>query len=226
MNTDHEQTMGPAMEHNDLGLLFRRAARLMLRGHHHHHGPVHPAQSRVLALLRERSPVSQRLLMEELGVRSGSLSELLAKLERHGLIERTRDEEDKRGFVISLTAHGDALVAEHALRERELSAALFAPLDEEERSQLRALLQKLTDAWERERGGEDCDHPRHGGRHGCCRHGRDHGHHGHGCPDGGHGHHGMRRGEGRGSENGHGEERHEEMRGREGRHTGEPRGRG
>ena len=87
-NSEREQSLFPETEHHDLSLLFRRAARLMLRGHHHHHhGPVHPAQSRVLSLLHERSPVSQRALMEELGVRSGPPSELLAKPERHGLID-------------------------------------------------------------------------------------------------------------------------------------------
>lgn len=177
MNTDTEKTTAAAPEaaapeQDELGMLFRRAARLMLRGHHPH-GPVHPAQGRVLALLRERGPASQRLLMENMGVRSGSLSELLAKLERQGLIERTRDEEDKRGFIIALTAHGDALVVEHTLREKAVSDILFAPLAEEEREQLRLLLQKLIEAWKEEReekiGCPRHPHPRerlcHGGHH-------------------------------------------------------------
>lgn len=168
MNTDTEKTTAAEQEQDGLGLLFRRAARLMLRGHYHH-GPIHPAQGRVLALLRERGPVSQRLLMENLGVRSGSLSELLAKLERQGLIERTRDEEDKRGFIIALTAHGDALVVEHTLREKAASDILFAPLAEEEREQLRLLLQKLIDAW-KEEWEEKTGCPRHQHPHERIRH--------------------------------------------------------
>lgn len=194
MNTDTEKTTAAAPEQDELGLLFRRAARLMLRGHHHH-GPVHPAQGRVLALLRERGTVSQRLLMENMGVRSGSLSELLAKLERQGLIERTRDAEDKRGFIIALTAHGDALVVEHTLREKAASGILFAPLAEEEREQLRSLLQKLIDAW-KEEWEEKTGCPRHRHHHERMRHcghhrmRADEGCHGEReCPDmpGGHG---------------------------------------
>lgn len=177
MNTDTTKTRADEPEQHELGTLFRRAAQLMMRGHHHH-GPIHPAKGRLLALLQARSPVSQRVLMEEMGVRSGSLSELLAKLERHGLIERTRDEEDKRGFLISLTAHGDALVAEYGLREKALAEILFAPLDKEEREQLSLLLQKLIEAWEKERVESDA-HP-HGhrlyGEHPCMR--CDDGHYG------------------------------------------------
>ena len=174
--TDHEFSTEPSSEYDELTHLFRRAARLMLRGRGLH-GPMHPAQGRALSLLLKRGSMSQRLLMEEMGVRAGSLSELLAKLERHALIERTRDDQDKRGFIITLTAHGEAFIAEHAMREKEMSEALFASLSEEEREQLRVLLIKLTDAWERELGDPDMHAARGHRGHGAMPHG--HGRHGH-----------------------------------------------
>ncbi len=179
--TDYEVSTETTPEYDELTHLFRRAARLMLRGRGPR-GPMHPAQGRALSLLLKRGSMSQRLLMEEMGVRAGSLSELLAKLERHALIERARDDQDKRGFVITLTAHGEAFIAEHAMREKEMSEALFASLTEEEREQLRVLLTKLTDAWERDLGDPDMHAAREHMRHCHMRHGHmdhHHGEHGH-----------------------------------------------
>jgi len=50
----------------------------------------------VLAIVRERGGMSQRELLDLLDVRSASLSEVLAKLERNGLIARRRDDADRR----------------------------------------------------------------------------------------------------------------------------------
>lgn len=157
-----------------LGVLFHQAVRLMQRGKHHH-GGVHHAQGRVLRILKERGSLGQRELLEILDVRSGSLSELVAKLENHELIARSRDEEDKRGFIISLTEKGKAAVAEHEEGRKKMMESLFAPLSPEESEKLEEILTKLVSAWnsERESGhghGEEGGRGKHGG-HGRHRHG-------------------------------------------------------
>lgn len=155
----------------DLAALFLHATRLMARAYHRR-DHAHHAQSRVLAILRERGPIPQSELLEILDVRSSSLSEILGKLERHGLIARSRNEEDKRGFVITATEQAEARPGD---RRGEGADALFACLDDTERTQLGDILEKLVAALK-----DDplCREPGHGPR-GCGHRGHDHGWHRH-----------------------------------------------
>lgn len=187
MNTqDRDMVSDRKCSNEDLGSLFRRAARLMKRGRHHK-GPVHPAQGRVLSILNEKESMSRKELMERLEVRSGSLSELLGKLERHGFITRTQDDLDKRGFVVTVTDAGKALVSEHEKWRSERMDALFSSLSDEERGQFSAVLRKLADTWE-----TALDEDEHAGEKKCHHHDHDtthgHHHHGHHGKDGKHHH--------------------------------------
>jgi DNA-binding MarR family transcriptional regulator len=160
----------------ELAMLFRRTSRLMARAYHqacgHGEGPgsfhegcgrggcgrlgharlgharLGHAQEHVLSIVLRRGSVTQAELMAMLDVRSASLSEILAKLERAGRIMRERNPEDRRGFVISpapgeLGQDGLPKVLESDADSRASAQRLFGVLDEAERSQLRALLEKL-----------------------------------------------------------------------------------
>ncbi len=110
----------------------------------------HRERERVLTLLSESEGISQRKLAVILDIRPQSLSELLGKLERDGLVERRKNEEDRREILVSLTALGRER-AESSERAREDAAERFlSPLSREERETLSAMLQKLIFA------AEDC----------------------------------------------------------------------
>lgn len=177
----------------DLAFMFRRVAQLMHRGHHHHGEKMRPAQVHVLFMLKDKAFVTQKELMDWLAIRSGSLSELLAKLEQQGFIVRMRDERDKRGFVVMITDQGKALVCEYEQRRREKTESLFSALSVEERRQLLGILSKLAVAWENDphEAHDRCEkkHARHGR---CAFRGHGFGHRGHGegrGDRGGQGHH-------------------------------------
>ncbi len=129
-----------AVDGLELALLLRRVARLMAR-FHHGRDQGRQAQEHVLALVRRHGGMSQAELLERLDVRSSSLSELLAKLEKAGRIVRERNPEDRRGFVV--TAVGDGACDSPDAAMRQHAEVLFGVLDGQERSQLRALLTKL-----------------------------------------------------------------------------------
>lgn len=96
-----------------------------------------------LARLNQAGGVSQRRLMDELGLTSGTVSVRMDRLEEMGLIQREPDPEDKRNTRITLTAEGRALferiVPDHLENERRLLAAL----SDAERELLVAVLGKL-----------------------------------------------------------------------------------
>lgn len=151
--------------------LFRQASRLMARAYHRRDHAQH-AQELILSILRRHGPMNQRDLLDILDVRSASLSEVLGKLERGDLIARQRDDQDKRGYVISLTEQGSTRSSDVEDIRTESADALFAGLDDGERETLGRLLAKivasLADDPQNQENRQGCP-----GRHrGCGRGGR------------------------------------------------------
>lgn len=121
------------------------------------------SQRRVLFILRERGPMTQRDLLEEMGVRASSLSELLSKLEAKGCVVKAKSETDKRNYNVSITAEGlQALEAMHARHQAAMSD-LLSDLSPEQRAQLAELLETLREAWSKR---PDAPPPHHGHGHG------------------------------------------------------------
>ena len=71
-------------------------------------GLTHP-QYLVMLALWESSPVRVKDLGERLLLDPGTLSPLLKRLERQGLVTRARDTSDERALSLRLTAEGAAL---------------------------------------------------------------------------------------------------------------------
>ncbi len=96
-----------------------------------------------LARIGDDGRVSQRRLMDELGLTSGTISVRIDRLVDEGLVVRQTDPESKRNTLITLTERGRELVERvipaHLANERRLLAALT---DDEQRA-LASLLGKL-----------------------------------------------------------------------------------
>lgn len=121
------------------------------------------SQNRILHILSKTSSVTQRELTEQLGIRPGSASEIIKKLESAGLITRQRNSEDGRTVDITLTDAGKARVEEINAQHGNASPALFESLNEEEKQQLLVLLEKLAQCW------KDCFHGEGHDGHKHCR---------------------------------------------------------
>ena len=135
--------------------------------------------------LLRRGGISQRELMDIVSVRAGSLSEVLGKLEESGYITRTPNEEDRRRTDLALTPEGEAAARAFDASRKENRETFFSVLSEEEKTQLNALLDKLSAAisWpdeneRRRHGHRQCE--KHGHKEGRGREGHGaHGHHHH-----------------------------------------------
>lgn len=96
-------------------------------------------------LLRSGSPYLLRPteLYRSLMISSGGLTGRLDRLEKRGLIEREKSEEDSRSFLVRLSAKGRS-VAEQAFREdMAVEKDLLQCLDDGEKAQLATLLARL-----------------------------------------------------------------------------------
>lgn len=99
----------------------------------------------VLQLLHQaaQSRLTPSALAEAAGVTRGTMTGLLAGLERSGLVKRTQHPEDGRMFSIELTEQARELF-EQILPERiERVMAFMSSLTAEEQAHLRALLEKI-----------------------------------------------------------------------------------
>ena len=114
-------------------------------------------QGRVLHILSEDGPMTQRELTEKLGIQPGSASEVIGKLERAGLVARTPSEADRRTADVRLTEAGKLHREERQAREQAQRPTLFEALTDEEKKTLLATLEKLHASWSRKP-----EHPEHG----------------------------------------------------------------
>lgn len=119
------------------------------------------SQRRVLFFLRERGPMTQQELLEEMGVRAGSLSELLSKLEAKGFVRKERSETDKRNYNVSITDAGLQALEDMHARHQAAMTDLLSCLAPEERGQLGELLAKLHAQWSARDDAPPCRHKHH-----------------------------------------------------------------
>jgi DNA-binding MarR family transcriptional regulator len=109
-------------------------------------GPSELRQRQLVALsyLRDHGPARQQALAQSLCMDASSLVCLLNDLEDRDLIARRRDREDRRRGILELTDHGRDALAEIDAALAEIDAEILADLDESERTELRALLARLS----------------------------------------------------------------------------------
>ena len=97
---------------------------------------------RLLGVLRDRRPT-----MNEVGVLLGldksSVSGLVGRAERRGLVARAPSRTDRRAVLVELTRDGRALVAEVAARFAHDIAALLDDLGESDRAALSRTVSRL-----------------------------------------------------------------------------------
>lgn len=123
---------------------------------HRYRGPMgdpHRGQGRILALLRLKPEISQKELSNILDIRSQSLGELLAKLERSGYITRTPSEADRRVMEIRLTEAGREASDKNG--QEPDAEGLFGCLNEDEQAMLSDYLNRIILALEQRFGGTE-----------------------------------------------------------------------
>ena len=101
-------------------------------------------QGRVVSVLAQYGPMTQRQLTEKLGIQSASASEIIGKAERAGLVTRRESAQDRRTIDVALTEAGETAAKKESVPPLQC-------LSEEEKHQLLPLLEKLSSAWQENR---------------------------------------------------------------------------
>lgn len=106
------------------------------------------SQQRILILLLETNGMTQKDLTCRLGVQPGSVSEVISKLEKSGLLVRTTSEEDHRTMNLLLTDKGKAAAQEAYAIRTQRHEKMFAILSQQEKNTLLHLLEKINEDWD------------------------------------------------------------------------------
>jgi DNA-binding MarR family transcriptional regulator len=96
----------------------------------------------LLAELWRERPLAQAELASRLAVKPPSVTKVVRRLERQGIVRRERDPVDARVSLVDLTGRGAALERDVARAWREAERETLAALSREEVGSLRALLTK------------------------------------------------------------------------------------
>ncbi|MGP9678411.1 MarR family winged helix-turn-helix transcriptional regulator [Halomonas sp. AOP27-A1-41] len=106
----------------------------------------------VLATLRREGPpyaLSPSDLMASTMVTSGTMTHRLQQLEKAELIERVKNPADGRGFLISLSEKGFALIDEAVATHVATQEELVSGLSDDQRAQLDELLKQFLNSVEK-----------------------------------------------------------------------------
>jgi DNA-binding MarR family transcriptional regulator len=101
-------------------------------------------QLRVLGILRDRRPRMTELA-DFLGLEKSTMSGLVDRAERRGLLARERNVDDSRAVDVFMTEKGSALAEYVHAQVRAALAPITDPLDSAERHTLTRLLERILD---------------------------------------------------------------------------------
>jgi len=124
----------------DIAEELRVAVGRFVRATRAHADTLPPARAAAMGLLGREGPRTIAWLAERHGVRHQSMSRIVGELESLGYVTRVANPSDARGFVIGLTAAGEAaLDADRAARRARVATAIETRLTPAERAILQAV---------------------------------------------------------------------------------------
>lgn len=100
---------------------------------------------RVLGILADRRPRMTELA-DYLGLEKQTMSGLIARAEKRGLVARAPNEDDRRATDVYLTSDGVKLVKRLHAQGQQALAPLIEALSASEKKQLQELLQRMLEA--------------------------------------------------------------------------------
>jgi DNA-binding MarR family transcriptional regulator len=96
-----------------------------------------------LSVIADEGPLSQQLLGDRMMVDRTTMVALIDDLERAGMVTRQRNPSDRRAYALEATDAGRAWERSALVGLLAVQDEILAPLDDAERKQLTALLQRL-----------------------------------------------------------------------------------
>ena len=133
--------------HDRAGHLARRLQQIQVATFLRRNGSfnITPVQYAVLISARERPGLDQATLASLIALDKSTLGAVVDKLGERGLLQRVRDAQDQRRYVIKPSPKGRNLLEAMQASVWQSERDLLSPLNEAEQKKLKQLLSKLID---------------------------------------------------------------------------------
>ena len=105
-------------------------------------------QFAVLNALADEPGLDQRTVGERVGLDRSTVAEVVSRLSRRGLLDKVRDSQDGRRFLLCLTDDGTRVHRKLVVRTARMNQVFLAPLSAEEQAVFFDLIQRVSDAAE------------------------------------------------------------------------------
>ena len=102
-----------------------------------------PAQMHTVELIGHHGSLQMKALALKMGVTTGTLTVMIDRLEKMGLVSRVPHERDRRSYKTVLTPEGQRHYEEHHKWHLELTRELTGALNDAEAQQFTVSLEKL-----------------------------------------------------------------------------------
>ena len=101
------------------------------------------AQGRILYVLWQQDGIPIKVISDRCGLAITSLTTMLERMEKQGLIRRVQDEKDKRKTLLYLTENTKALKNDYAAVSEQMSGIYYQGFTEDEIIQFESFLQRI-----------------------------------------------------------------------------------
>ncbi|MFI7382225.1 MarR family winged helix-turn-helix transcriptional regulator [Streptomyces sp. NPDC049813] len=105
-------------------------------------------QFAVLNTLVAEPGLDQRTVGERVGLDRSTIAEVISRLTRRALVDKARDPDDGRRWLLRATPEGLRTHTRLAVRTARMNQIFLAPLSAEEQTQFFGLIQRVADAAE------------------------------------------------------------------------------
>ena len=120
--------------------LFRAADRALK-----HYAGLTASQQAVLFVLMMRDGAPITLIADQLQMGKSSLTGLVDRMEKKGLVKRSQSEADARSFQVFIEDKGRELAEQTLPVTKQINAGLLAPFSKEERDVIKRFLDHVAD---------------------------------------------------------------------------------
>jgi len=107
--------------------------------------------SRIKALyaFRDQDSSTMSALAENIGAKLPSMTMMIDNLAEEGLVERARDDKDRRKVIVRLTEKGQSVREEFLEQRKQIAQEMFSKLSKKDEQELMSLLARVCDILEK-----------------------------------------------------------------------------
>ncbi len=106
-------------------------------------GNLSAPQMRTICVIGRNKDIRMKDIADRMELTTGTVTVMIDRLQDMGLVERSRNEKDRRSYKILLSEKGRAYYEEHRKRQKELVRKLAAKVSQNDREKCERVLEEF-----------------------------------------------------------------------------------